>query len=99
MQRSGIPALAVLCEYDTVIVVDDSASMMWENRWQEVGFFSISGSAVLGGYLTVGFLSQTKIALGTLAEIVSQLDTDGITICFLNSDVIKNNVTVCIQLL
>ncbi|EIM83220.1 uncharacterized protein STEHIDRAFT_133182 [Stereum hirsutum FP-91666 SS1] len=67
---TGIPALAVLCEYDTVIVVDDSASMMWENRWQE-----------------------TKIALGTLAEIVSQLDTDGITICFLNSDVIKNNVT------
>lgn len=46
LQRSDeirkIPALAVLCEYDTVIVVDDSASMMWENRWQEVSFVSMA---------------------------------------------------------
>ncbi|EIM85685.1 uncharacterized protein STEHIDRAFT_99366 [Stereum hirsutum FP-91666 SS1] len=69
-------ALDILRDFDTVIIVDDSESMSWENRWQE-----------------------TESALGTLADVASQYDTDGITICFLNSRVRKDDVTSSQQIM
>lgn len=91
-QDSIRKALDILRDFDTVIIVDDSESMSWENRWQEVGLLLITLGRFIGKLIRP---SQTESALGTLADVASQYDTDGITICFLNSKVRKDNVTVC----
>ena len=79
---------ALLTEYNTVFVVDDSASMRGV-RWMEVSAYTCKA-----GPCVLKLAQQTCEALSTLVEIAAKYDTDGIDLCFFNSSTVGINVKV-----
>lgn len=73
--------LAILGDYDTVIILDDSGSMI--PLWAQVGPRHSLGR--IGRCLSMFLRLQACRALGVLAEVAFKYDKNGIDIYFLNS--------------
>ena len=83
-QESKEDALETLKKYNTVIVVDDSGSMMGE-RWKQVcPNHSIHLFATDRITDDIWLCTQAREALSVLANAAAEYDTDGIDIFFLN---------------
>ena len=73
--------LAILRDYDTIIILDDSGSM--QPLWDQVSDIS-SPPKIESIPDPRRLLSQARRALSALAVVASRYDTDGIDIRFLN---------------
>ncbi len=67
----------MLRKFDTVIVLDDSSSMLGPS-WTEVRDILVGGNIFKDSF-------QATEALSTLADMAGRYDDDGIDIYFLNS--------------
>lgn len=82
-------ALETLKLYDTVIIVDDSSSMRYANRWEQVSLHTCL--RIPGSHSTI---HQAGKALAELAHTAGMYDTDGIDIYFLNNRSMGINMKV-----
>lgn len=85
-------ALEILKKYDTVLIVDDSGSMIGE-RWRQVS--TDPQLQIHNLIMAFNETPQAGQALAELAAVAARYDTDGIEIHFLNSSKGGKILKVC----